>query len=291
MAPNCAVADVTKEGALIMCADQGIYQTRNGVARLIGLPLDRIRVQEGLMDELAFVARLDPYEFRKRNISNPRWLGVLRAATDAAKWTSRVAASNKSSAQVVTGRGIGLARRSKLTSLSEALRSVASDLPPPMAFAVLRRSFPVVSSFRLRVKLRRTTGALAQVVSRMVGAKQSDGVNQGIDDPCEWYRAIAIPGPQGHIHQHQRRRCQSGSAGMVRIAQAEGATELRGDAVFDSMQARELRSLDLGMLIGNLHRPPRRGLRDDELGDAHHRGPHDLDWRSLSRGLVDRSND
>ena len=64
--------------------------------------------QEGMMDELAHAARLDPYEFRKRNISHPRWLGVLKAATDAAKWTPRVAASNLSAARVVSGRGIGL---------------------------------------------------------------------------------------------------------------------------------------------------------------------------------------
>jgi CO/xanthine dehydrogenase Mo-binding subunit len=256
MAPNCAVADVTKDAALVMCADQGIYQTRNGVARLTGLPIEKIRVQyyagsntygsscyrdaaeaaaimsqevgrpvrvqfsredefgwdnygpahladlraaadangklvafeynawnhsgggmdtamqlalgsppaanaaggfsalfqvhlsqtdmydvqnrlivnhrvagggylrtgalrspmdpsvffaqEGMMDELACAARLDPYEFRKRNISHPRWLGVLKAATDAAKWTPRVAASKLSRSRVVTGRGIGL---------------------------------------------------------------------------------------------------------------------------------------------------------------------------------------
>ena len=63
---------------------------------------------EGLMDELAHAAKLDPYEFRKRNISHARWLGVLEAATDAAQWTPRVAASNLSSAGIVTGRGIGL---------------------------------------------------------------------------------------------------------------------------------------------------------------------------------------
>ena len=256
MAPNCAVADVSKDAALVMCADQGIYQTRNGVARVIGLPVEKIRVQyyagsntygsscyrdaaqaaaimsqeagkpvrlqfsredefgwdnygpahladlrasvdangkllafdyqawghtgggmdtamqlalatpppvnppgggfsplysvhltqtemydvpnrrivnhrvvgggylrtgplrapmdpsvffaqEGMMDELAHAAGLDPYEFRKRNVSHPRWLGVLKAATDAAKWTPRVAASNLSSARVVSGRGIG----------------------------------------------------------------------------------------------------------------------------------------------------------------------------------------
>ena len=261
MAPNCAVADVTKDGALVMCADQGIYQTRNGVARLLGLPVEKIRVQyyagsntygsscyrdvaqaaaimsqevgkpvrlqfsredefgwdnygpallsdlrgavnadgklvafeylgwthtgggldttsqlalgappagniaggnpgaggaglfsihlsqmdmydvpnrrivnkrvagpgylrtgalrapmdpstffalEGMMDELAHAARLDPYEFRKRNISHKRWLGVLKAVADAATWTPRVAASKLSGARIVTGRGIGM---------------------------------------------------------------------------------------------------------------------------------------------------------------------------------------
>ena len=257
MAPNCAVADVSKDDALVMCSDQGIYATRGGIARVLGLPVEKIRVQdyagsntygsscyrdvaqgaaimsqevgkpvrlqfsredefgwdlygpalladvraavdgqgklvaleyqawnhagawggadtatqlalgtpppapgggfsplfevhlsqtemyevpnrrivnhrvlgngylktgplrapldpsvffalEGMMDELAHAARLDPYEFRKRNILHPRWLGVLKAATDAAKWRPRVAASTLSSARVVRGRGIGL---------------------------------------------------------------------------------------------------------------------------------------------------------------------------------------
>ena len=256
MAPNCAVADVKSDGALVMCSDQGAYQVRPGLAGVLGLPVDRIRVQfysgsntygsscyreaalaaaimsqelgkpvrfqmsrqdefgydnfgpahladiraavdangkitafeyqqwshagpfdtavehfakgtnsnvfdppngaglyqirlsqndmydipnrrlvdhrfsakgylrigalrapldppyffaqEGMMDELAFAARLDPYEFRKRNISHPRWLGVLKAAAGAAKWTPRVAASNVSKGRVVTGRGIAL---------------------------------------------------------------------------------------------------------------------------------------------------------------------------------------
>jgi nicotinate dehydrogenase subunit B len=254
MAPNCALADVTRDAALVMCSDQAIYQTRSSVAQLLGLPADKVRVQfysgsntfgsscyveaalaaalmskelgkpvrvqlsredefgwdnygpahladvrgsvdengkivafeyegwghgapgpntvaqlafgaptavfdpnggglfqlrlsqndmydvpnrrmidhrvpggylrigalrapldppyffaqEGMIDDLAYLARLDPYEFRKRNISHPRWLGVLKAATDAAKWTPRVAASNASTVRVATGRGIGL---------------------------------------------------------------------------------------------------------------------------------------------------------------------------------------
>jgi CO/xanthine dehydrogenase Mo-binding subunit len=61
---------------------------------------------EGLMDDLAHATRLDPYEFRKRNVSHARWLGVLKAATDAAKWTPRVAALKRSAPRVVTGRGL-----------------------------------------------------------------------------------------------------------------------------------------------------------------------------------------
>jgi CO/xanthine dehydrogenase Mo-binding subunit len=63
---------------------------------------------EGVMDELAHAAKLDPYEFRKRNIAHARWLGALEAATAAAKWTPRVAASDVSTARIVTGRGIGV---------------------------------------------------------------------------------------------------------------------------------------------------------------------------------------
>jgi nicotinate dehydrogenase subunit B len=63
---------------------------------------------EGVMDELAFAAKVDPYEFRRRNISHERWLGVLEAAAESAGWQSRVAASRLSNASVVTGRGIGV---------------------------------------------------------------------------------------------------------------------------------------------------------------------------------------
>ena len=63
---------------------------------------------EQTIDELAFLARLDPLEFRRRNIGDARWLGMLNAAAEAAKWTPRVAASSLSDAEVVRGRGIGL---------------------------------------------------------------------------------------------------------------------------------------------------------------------------------------
>jgi CO/xanthine dehydrogenase Mo-binding subunit len=63
---------------------------------------------EQAIDQLAFQLGLDPYEFRKRNMTDQRWLGVLDAVAQAAKWTPRKAFSNPSNANVVTGWGIGL---------------------------------------------------------------------------------------------------------------------------------------------------------------------------------------
>jgi nicotinate dehydrogenase subunit B len=63
---------------------------------------------EQTIDELAFRIGMDPLEFRRRNIGDARWLGVLNAAAAAAAWSPKVAASGLSNADVVTGRGIGL---------------------------------------------------------------------------------------------------------------------------------------------------------------------------------------
>jgi len=63
---------------------------------------------EQAIDQLAFLLKLDPYEFRQRNITDARWLGVLDGAAKAAKWAPRQAASNLQAAKIVTGRGIGM---------------------------------------------------------------------------------------------------------------------------------------------------------------------------------------
>ena len=63
---------------------------------------------EQIIDELAYAAKMDPVEFRRKNISNDVWLTALNAAATGANWQPRVAASNLSKANVVTGRGVGL---------------------------------------------------------------------------------------------------------------------------------------------------------------------------------------
>ncbi len=63
---------------------------------------------EQAIDQLAFLLKIDPWVFRQRNIKDPRWLGVLDAAANAAKWRPRPAAARLSTARVARGRGIAV---------------------------------------------------------------------------------------------------------------------------------------------------------------------------------------
>ena len=80
---------------------------------------------EQAIDQLAFLLKMDPYEFRRSNIKDDRWLGVLDAAAKAANWTPRQAASNLSKAKVVTGRGIGMGTH--LASYGAAVAEIEVD--------------------------------------------------------------------------------------------------------------------------------------------------------------------
>ncbi len=67
---------------------------------------------EQMIDELAHAANMDPVAFRLAQMNDPRWIATLNAATTAANWQPKVAASSLSKANVVTGRGVALAPRS-----------------------------------------------------------------------------------------------------------------------------------------------------------------------------------
>jgi nicotinate dehydrogenase subunit B len=88
---------------------------------------------EQAIDQLAFLLKLDPYEFRRRNIKDDRWLGVLDAAAKAAKWAARPAASNLSQARIVTGRGIGMGTH--LASYGAAVAEIEIDKETGKVFA------------------------------------------------------------------------------------------------------------------------------------------------------------
>jgi CO/xanthine dehydrogenase Mo-binding subunit len=72
------------------------------------LDLSQSFASEQAIDELAYRAGADAYEFRRRNIADEHWRGVLDAAAKAAGWTSRRANSVPQEGDVVRGRGIGL---------------------------------------------------------------------------------------------------------------------------------------------------------------------------------------
>jgi nicotinate dehydrogenase subunit B len=67
---------------------------------------------EQMIDELAYAAKMDPVEFRRKNVASvaadpqQRWSHVLEGVAKVAGWKPKVAASNLSSGNVVTGRGV-----------------------------------------------------------------------------------------------------------------------------------------------------------------------------------------
>jgi CO/xanthine dehydrogenase Mo-binding subunit len=65
---------------------------------------------EQVIDQLAYLAGMDAAAFRIQNVSQgaeqPYLLAVLNAVTQAANWQPRVAASQLSDANIVTGRGL-----------------------------------------------------------------------------------------------------------------------------------------------------------------------------------------
>jgi CO/xanthine dehydrogenase Mo-binding subunit len=79
-----------------------------GAALRSPLDLSFAFASEQTMDELAHAVKMDPLEFRRRNIGDERWLGVLEAAAKAANWSPKVMGSELSNADVVKGRGIAL---------------------------------------------------------------------------------------------------------------------------------------------------------------------------------------
>jgi len=65
---------------------------------------------------------MDAYEFRKRNITSDRWMGVLDAVAKAAKWEPRPPATKVSDAKIARGRGMGLGTH--LTSFGGAVAEI-----------------------------------------------------------------------------------------------------------------------------------------------------------------------
>jgi CO/xanthine dehydrogenase Mo-binding subunit len=64
---------------------------------------------ESMMDELAYAAQMDAYQFRRMHATHSSWRAVLDAVAKASNWQQRVSASNLSNERIVRGRGIAIA--------------------------------------------------------------------------------------------------------------------------------------------------------------------------------------
>jgi len=79
-----------------------------GAALRSPLDLSFSFASEQVIDTLARTARIDPLIFRRNNIADPRWLGVLNAAAAAADLSSGLPRPSPRDSDIVTGWGIGL---------------------------------------------------------------------------------------------------------------------------------------------------------------------------------------
>ena len=120
--PGSLTPNAPNTGPMYTNSTSGNYRTTGKTTQLLGATSfhdgalrdpqgpQTVFASEQLMDELAYAAGMDPIAFRRQNISDPRWLGVLNATAQMANWQSRVANSVKQSGSIVTGRGFGFGR-------------------------------------------------------------------------------------------------------------------------------------------------------------------------------------
>jgi len=122
---------------------------------------------EQTMDELAYIAERDPYEFRRQNMTDDRWLAVMDAVAAAANWSPRRAAANLSDARVVTGRGIAVGTH--LQSYGAAVAEIEID--KETGLIVARRMFGALEAGQAinpGFIENQITGMLVQAASRVL---------------------------------------------------------------------------------------------------------------------------
>jgi nicotinate dehydrogenase subunit B len=122
---------------------------------------------EQSIDELAHIAGTDAYEFRLRNMTDERWLGVLNAVAQAAQWQPRVAAATLADDRIVTGRGIALGTHT--SSYAAAVAEIELDrqtgvITAKHLYGALDAGLAVNPGFLEN----QITGQLVQAASRML---------------------------------------------------------------------------------------------------------------------------
>jgi nicotinate dehydrogenase subunit B len=124
-------------------------------------------VSEQAIDDLARQAGLDPVEFRRLNIADPRWRGVLDAAVGPDGWATSAKPQWSTSADVVRGRGVGLGTH--LSGWGAAVADVEVDRASgKVSVKTLRGALDAGCAVNPAIVEAQITGQLVQTVSRML---------------------------------------------------------------------------------------------------------------------------
>jgi nicotinate dehydrogenase subunit B len=123
---------------------------------------------ECFMDELCARAKADPVAFRLQHLENPRVIGVLKAAAEAASWRDRPSpGADLSRAQAVSGRGIACVAYEGDNGYAALVAEVDVDLESgtvqPKRFVIALDCGPVSNPDGLR---NQTEGGILQGMSR-----------------------------------------------------------------------------------------------------------------------------
>jgi CO/xanthine dehydrogenase Mo-binding subunit len=124
-------------------------------------------VSEQAIDELALKLRLDPLEFRLRNIRDARWREVLESAARAADWSAAWTSGRSATGNVRRGRGIALGTH--LVSYGAAVAEVEVDVTNGRV-RILRLTGALDAGLVVNPLIveRQIEGQLVQTVSRML---------------------------------------------------------------------------------------------------------------------------
>jgi nicotinate dehydrogenase subunit B len=132
--PNLVSQQVSPQncGAMYAIANKRLVDHRLTTANYLRagwlrspLDLSMAFASEQAIDALAVELGADAYEFRRRNMTDERWLGVLDAAAKAAAWTPRPSRAGPREGNILRGRGIGLGTH--LSSWGAAVAEVEVD--------------------------------------------------------------------------------------------------------------------------------------------------------------------
>ncbi len=92
-----------------------------GFWRSVGASINTFGV-ESMIDELAAAARADPYDFRRRRITDPRWLAVLDAAAQLGNWSTPLPKGRARGIAIGTAFGSIVAQVVEISGSTSAIR-------------------------------------------------------------------------------------------------------------------------------------------------------------------------